>query len=300
MHKSVINIVINLKQFKVKTVQVKCQILQHLCLHHYPYSNSVCSVTSGSPHSQEGNLDTEVYKILIMELESAIFSLKKIVVVEILPLYNWPILTLKVLCQAGPDIGDMELRRSMLEPEVAGGHLKSLLGTTCATCHLYRRRISGRPVRSLERGEWTWIISIRYYLESQANSIKGFIGKVGRGLIWIRLISNWFQHGSGSSSVSHLARQSLYQKVGWQSLYQKVHFAWASLMTLTIDCSDRTDVTLSKRPSIKNQFLQFDPLVGGRPSIMVRENICIFYFYKHFNKIFIVLSWPGSAKYGTL
>ena len=66
MHKSVINIVIslsfiNLKQFKVKTVQVKCQILQHLCLHHYPYSNSVCSVTSGSPHSQEGNLDTEVY-----------------------------------------------------------------------------------------------------------------------------------------------------------------------------------------------------------------------------------------------
>ena len=24
------------------------------------YSNSVCSVTSGSPHSQEGNLDTEV------------------------------------------------------------------------------------------------------------------------------------------------------------------------------------------------------------------------------------------------
>ena len=62
-----------------------------------------------------------------MELESAIFSLKKIVVVEILPLYNLPILTLKVPCQAGPDIGDMELRRSMLEPEVAGGHLKSLL-----------------------------------------------------------------------------------------------------------------------------------------------------------------------------
>ena len=31
-----------------------------------------------------------------------------------------PILTLKVLRQAGPDIGDMELRRSMLEPEVIG------------------------------------------------------------------------------------------------------------------------------------------------------------------------------------
>ena len=39
----------------------KCQNLQHLCLSHlYPCSNSVCSVTSGSPHSQEGNLDTEV------------------------------------------------------------------------------------------------------------------------------------------------------------------------------------------------------------------------------------------------
>ena len=54
-----------------------------------------------------------------MEMEIAIFSLEKTVVVEIWPLYNWPISTLKVLCQAGPDIGDMELRRSMLEPEVA-------------------------------------------------------------------------------------------------------------------------------------------------------------------------------------
>ncbi len=30
-----------------------------------------------------------------------------------------PILPFKVLWQAGPDIGDMELRRNMLEPEVA-------------------------------------------------------------------------------------------------------------------------------------------------------------------------------------
>ena len=158
----------------------------------------------------------------MMELESAIFSLKKIVVVEILPLYNWPILTLKVLCQAGPDIGDMELRRSMLEPEVAGGHLKSLLGTTCATCHLYRRRISGRPVRSLGKGEWTWIISIRYYLESQANSIKGFIGNVGRGLKRIRLISNWFLFSMAvAAAASHTLPGNLFIKRLVGNLYIK-------------------------------------------------------------------------------
>ena len=45
------------------------------------------------------------------------------------PLYNRPKLTLKDLCQAGPDIGDMELRRSMLEPEVGCGHFLSHLWT---------------------------------------------------------------------------------------------------------------------------------------------------------------------------
>jgi len=97
---------------------------------------SVCSVTSGSPHSQEGNLDTE----------------------------------------AGPDIGDMELRRNMLEPEDE----------------------DFRPASEV-------------------------FGKGGMDLDYLN------QHGSGSSSVSHLARQSLYQK--------------------------------------------FDPLVGGRPSIMGRPSM---------------------------
>jgi len=99
-------------------------------------SDSGYSVTSGSPHSQEGNLDTE----------------------------------------AGPDIGDMELRRSMLEPEDE----------------------DFRPASEV-------------------------FGKGGMDLDYLN------QHGSGSSSVSHLARQSLYQK--------------------------------------------FDPLVGGRPSIMGRPSM---------------------------
>jgi len=99
-------------------------------------SDSGYSVTSGSPHSQEGNLDTE----------------------------------------AGPDIGDMELRRSMLEPE-----------------------------------------------EEDFRPASEVFGKGGMDLDYLN------QHGSGSSSVSHLARQSLYQK--------------------------------------------FDPLVGGRPSIMGRPSM---------------------------
>jgi hypothetical protein len=44
------------------------------------------------------------------------------------------LVTLKDLCQAGPDIGDMELRRSMLEPEVGCGHLQQLLVTLVDTC----------------------------------------------------------------------------------------------------------------------------------------------------------------------
>lgn len=99
-------------------------------------SDSGYSVTSGSPHSQEGNLDTE----------------------------------------AGPDIGDMELRRSMLEPEEE----------------------AFRPASEV----------------------------FGKGAMDLDYLN---QHGSGSSSVSHLARQSLYQK--------------------------------------------FDPLVGGRPSIMGRPSM---------------------------
>jgi len=100
-------------------------------------SDSGYSVTSGSPHSQEGNLDTE----------------------------------------AGPDIGDMELRRNMLDAEDE----------------------DFRP----------------------ATEVFGKGG--GMDLDYLN------QHGSGSSSVSHLARQSLYQK--------------------------------------------FDPLVGGRPSIMGRPSM---------------------------
>merc|ERR1719431_454075 len=95
-------------------------------------SDSGYSVTSGSPHSQEGNLDTE----------------------------------------AGPDIGDMDLRPEDDE---------------------------FRP----------------------ASEVFGQGGEMNLDYLT--------QHGSGSSSVSHLARQSLYQK--------------------------------------------FDPLVGGRPSIMGRPSM---------------------------
>lgn len=93
-------------------------------------------MTSGSPHSQEGNLDTE----------------------------------------AGPDIGDLELRNNLLDPE-----------------------------------------------DDEFRPASEVFGKGGMDLDYLS------QHGGGSSSVSHLARQSLYVK--------------------------------------------FDPLVGGRPSIMGRPSV---------------------------
>ena len=117
------------KKFLVDLIHCRnVKISQRLCLSHlYLYSNSVCSVTSGSPHSQEGNLDTEVF-VSIMELYNIgwiLFCLKNIVGrnVFFVQLSNIDFET--SVWQAGPDIGDMELRRSMLEPEVAG-HLQQL------------------------------------------------------------------------------------------------------------------------------------------------------------------------------
>lgn len=102
-------------------------------------SDSGYSVTSGSPHSQEGNLDTE----------------------------------------AGPDIADMELRNNLLDPD----------------------------------------------MEDEFRPAAEVFGKRGTDLD----LDYLNQHGTGSSSVSHLGRQSLYVK--------------------------------------------FDPLVGGRPSVMGRPSM---------------------------
>lgn len=102
-------------------------------------SDSGYSVTSGSPHSQEGNLDTE----------------------------------------AGPDIADLELRNNLLDPD----------------------------------------------MEDEFRPATEVFGKSSAGLD----LDYLNQHGSGTSSVSHLARQSLYVK--------------------------------------------FDPLVGGRPSVMGRPSV---------------------------
>ena len=83
------------------------------------------------------------------------------IVVEMCSLYNCIDFESSVY-QAGPDIGDMELRRSMLEPEVADGHLQQLnLKLKLGQSPLRRMRTFGRLVRSLGRVEWTWIISIR-------------------------------------------------------------------------------------------------------------------------------------------
>ena len=126
----------------------------------------------------------------------------------------WPILPFKVLWQAGPDIGDMELRRSMLEPEVASNSFYVFM-VAIFLISSFLQEEDFRPASEVF-GKGAMDLDYLNQVKPKRNCFEIYY-------CWVSRLTGVFKHGSGSSSVSHLARQSLYQKVRFLFIfYMKV------------------------------------------------------------------------------